>query len=553
MMTNTLSLYYHTLRHLRPAQIVGRALRQLPRRGVRPAPAPPLRQPVAGFVQPARRRASLAGPASLCFLNETRHLETAADWDNPGWDKLWRYNLHYFDDLNAGGAAERRDWQRALLKRWLEENPPWRGSAFEPYPTSLRVVNWIKWRLAGNALPEGGLPSLAAQVRHLRRNLEFHLLGNHLFANAKALVFAGLFFDGAEADAWRETGLALIERELREQILPDGGHFERSPMYHALALEDLLDLLNLARCYAASSTGPLARAAAGWRETVAAMRAWLAAMSHPDGRIAFFNDAAHGIAPDNAELERYAGELGFPGLPALADGVHPLAASGYIRVQRGGLAAILDVAPIGPDYLPGHAHADTLSFELSWQGRRVVVNRGTSRYGLGPVRLAERGTAAHSTVEVDGQDSSEVWGGFRVARRARPFGLSVDSGGAEWLVSCSHDGYRRLPGRPTHRRVWRFGENRLRVDDAVSGPHRQATAWFHFPPACMPALEESEGRVGPGIRLRLETGAGRLVDGCYAPEFGLSLPQRSLAVAMVDGRCTTTLEFGSHEHPIFHR
>src|SRR5690606_37317091 len=86
--------------------------------------------------------------------------------------------------------------------------------------------------------------SLAVQVRWLRRCLEIHLLGNHLIANAKALVFAGLYFSGPEAHRWLATGLRILEREIAEQILPDGGQFERSTMYHALAYEDMLDLVN---------------------------------------------------------------------------------------------------------------------------------------------------------------------------------------------------------------------------------------------------------------------------------------------------------------------
>ena len=80
---------------------------------------------------------------------------------------------------------------------------------------------------------------------------------------------------------------------------------------------------------------------------------------------------------------------------------------------------VCDVAPIGPDHLPAHAHADTLSFELSFKGRRVFVNSGTSEYGLSAERQRQRGTAAHNTLVLDEENSSEVWAGFRVARRAR--------------------------------------------------------------------------------------------------------------------------------------
>src|SRR5690606_4780416 len=115
------------------------------------------------------------------------------------------------------------------------------------------------------------------------------------------------------------------------------------------------------------------------------------------------------------------------------------------------------MAPVGPDYLPGHAHADTLSFELSLFGQRVLVNSGTSCYGHGSERIRQRGTTAHNTVVVDGADSSEVWSGFRVARRARAINPEVhDHQGLE--ASCSHDGYHRLPGRVTHHRRWRLTE-----------------------------------------------------------------------------------------------
>jgi len=125
---------------------------------------------------------------------------------------------------------------------------------------------------------------LAVQARWLARRLETHLLGNHLFVNAKALVFAGLFFAGDEAATWRRTGQEILLRELPEQILPDGGQFERSPMYHALALEDVLDLLDAIATFAAGDADvePLRGALAA---RVPAMLRWLAAMTHPDGTL----------------------------------------------------------------------------------------------------------------------------------------------------------------------------------------------------------------------------------------------------------------------------
>lgn len=525
-------MYWHTLRHLRPVQIFGRVRRSLTRSRVDRRPAPRLRQPRIGiWVRPAHRGSTMLGPTTFRFLNRT---ESLADqrWDNPALEKLWRYNLHYFDDLNALDASARREWHRTLMRQWVGENPPGVGTGWEPYPTSLRIVNWIKWSLGGNELPPECVHSLAVQARWLRGRLETHLLGNHLLANAKALVFAGTFFEGPEADTWLKTGLRLLEREIPEQILPDGGHFERSTLYHVLALEDVLDLCNAAATF--SEVAPEMREpSSAWRARVGAMRHWLAVMSHPDGEISFFNDAAIGIAPSPGEIDNYAMRLGFGGRMPILDGLTQLLESGYVRMQRGEAVVIVDVGAIGPDYLPAHAHADTLSFELSVFGQRVLVNSGTSLYGRSDERLRQRGTAAHNTVVIDGEDSSEVWDSFRVARRAHPVGFSIGQN-EPLMVECSHDGYARLQGSPHHRRSLRLTKDTLLVEDQVFGKFREAEARLHLHPVVQ--IDEitpewgGEGTVtlrlanDQPLRVDFEGGMVRHDSATWHPEFGQTLP-----------------------------
>jgi uncharacterized heparinase superfamily protein len=393
---------------------------------------------------PVAAASSLVARGVFRFLNAERTCMGPADWQGTAADRLWHYNLHYFDDLNAEGAAQRREWHLELVERWRRENLPGKGIGWEPYPVARRIVNWIKFDLRTGELSGDALHSLAVQARWLERRLEFHLLGNHLFADAKALVFAGVFFAGAEADRWLRRGMSLVSDQLGEQVLEDGGHFELSPMYHAAFLEDLLDLINLLR--AADVDVP-----AEWMLACDRMRVWLAAMVHPDGEISFFNDAAFGVAPRRTEIEAYAARLSLPVLYPPAELVD-LEHSGYVRAGAGPACLICDCSRIGPGYLPGHAHADTLSFELSLFGQRAVVNGGTSTYSEGAERQRQRGTAAHNTVVLDGQDSSEVWGGFRVARRARIRDRQVQSDAAGIRIGASHDGYRRLPGRNLHAR-----------------------------------------------------------------------------------------------------
>jgi uncharacterized heparinase superfamily protein len=540
--------YWETVRHLRPGQIHGRIAFRLARPAPDHSPAPPRRPLTGTWHLPARRMASLTGPDTFLFLNEKGSLGELG-WDNAQRDKLWRYNQHYFDDLNAHAADTRQDWHSTLLSAWIEGNPAGQGTGWEPYPTSLRIVNWIKWRLGGGQPPEGMTQSLAVQARWLCRRLEHHLLGNHLFANAKALIFAGLWFDGEEASRWRSCGFAILQREFDEQIRADGGQFELSPMYHALALEDVLDLINITALWPDVLTPAQAAQVAHWRSRVPDMATWLLAMSHHDGKIAFFNDAAFGIAPETSELLAYAGRLGID-IPRQAGAPVWLKESGYVRLENTDAALIADIAHVGPDYLPGHAHADTLSFELSLLGQRVIVNSGTSLYGTGAERHRQRGTPAHSTLAIAGENSSDVWSGFRVGRRARPSldAISLDPDGQS--LSASHDGYRYRPGKPVHQRRWTLTAHTLVIEDEITAPERNpAKAFFHFHPAITARMTgETAGQLtlpsGRVVSWRAGGGAARLRPSSWHPQFGLSQPSACLVLPLANGKARLELDWG---------
>ncbi|MDD5757635.1 MAG: alginate lyase family protein [Desulfobulbaceae bacterium] len=532
-------------------QIYGRAWFKFYHPSVDLSPAPALRPLLFGWIAPVQRQPTLREPFEFCFLNELHGVVSSGDWDDPSISKLWRYNLHYFDDLNAKGAQSRISWHQKLLLRWVQENTPGQGTGWEPYPTSLRIVNWIKWAWAGNVLPPECLQSLAVQVRWVLRRLEIHLQGNHLIANAKALVFAGLFFSGPEARKWLKKGLGLLSRQLPEQILGDGGQFERSTMYHALALEDMLDLCNATATVSQESIPMRWRVMVeGWRETVTLMRQWLALMCHPDGEIGLFNDAAFGIAPSQAELECYAKRLGLSSLPVSRQNVTHLENSGYVRVQLGPMTALLDVAIVGPRHLPAHGHADTLSFELSLFGQRLLVNSGTSCYGASDERLRQRGTAAHNTVVIDGQDSSEVWGGFRVARRARPTVSLIQEGERKIIVDASHDGYQRLPGENTHRRRWSLSNVSLIIEDEILGSFRNAEARFHLHPHVKSDGQKlHEGQLalqlpqGQDVNIYVMGGAVRLDTSTWHPHFGISEHNLCLVVTFQSSRVRTEISW----------
>ncbi|MEP4484833.1 MAG: alginate lyase family protein [Halioglobus sp.] len=529
-----------TARHLKPIQITNRIARRFVRPRVWSGETPPFKACTRRWETVAALPASIIDSETACFLNEPGPL---LEWQNPDKSHLWLYNLHYFDDLHAEHAAQRAALHRELIGHWLQANPASGGVGWEPYPTSLRIVNWVKWLLAGNEPVPGMLTSLFQQAHGLSQQLEYHLEGNHLLANAKALVFVGSCFEGGAAEGWLSKGLSLLDEQHREQLLPDGAHFELSPMYHSIILMDVLDIIQLGQCYRGGKLGEMAETLRG---RAATMASWLKGMLQPDGEIPFFNDAAFGIAPRPQAILDYVHKLGVT-RPVTNEPTQHYDASGYVAVRRYGQVALLDVAAIGPDYIPGHAHADTLSFEWSLHGQRVLVNSGISEYGVSEERLRQRGTAAHNTVVVNGEDSSEVWSGFRVARRAKPFGMQLRQEGDDIVVQASHDGYRRLRPKVDHHRAWRVAPGLLEINDRVEGRFRSAVAYYHLHPDVNAVLigETVELLLPGGERCKLNVEGGYLAveGGTWHPEFGLSIPNKHVAVSFQGANLCTTLRY----------
>ncbi len=380
---------------------------------------------------------------------------------------LWRFHLHYWDwawGLVAGpdrGAA--RDLFAALWRSWHAAVPPGRGVPWHPYPAALRAWSFCGMHgvlVAGSEIEEAFLAGLATHAGFLRRHLERDVGGNHLIKNLKALAGLAVFFAD---DALLDRVLGRLDRQLAVQVLPDGGHYERAPAYHCQVLADLIDVAGLLRAAGRPAMAGLAAA-------IERMRGWLGTVLGPDGEVPLLNDGF----PVSRDLLARLRPGPPPGGPLLV-----LPDSGLARASLGGWHLLADVGLPCPDELPAHAHADTLSCLLHVDGQPLLVDTGTSGYAPGPDRDRERGTAAHNTVQVDGADSTEVWGAFRAARRARVHGLAASCSGGTVTIEAAHDGYRALPGRPGHHRRWSLSTAGLRVDDTVTGRgrHRVVVRW----------------------------------------------------------------------------
>ncbi|MEM7468273.1 MAG: alginate lyase family protein [Pseudomonadota bacterium] len=379
----------------------------------------------------------------FCFLNSERTFDAVSmNWRPADQTRLWQYNLHYFDYLRAPelNAVEKQQ----LIEHWIANNPLNCAPGWEPFTTSLRIVNWIFFLLQNPAQVTDTISkSLYHQTLWLERHDERHILANHYFENLKALFFAGCFFPGNDGHRWRRRSCKEISEQLKEQQLAHGGHYERSPQYHCLMLENYLDIFNLA---SSGTDRDLVKLKEEFGAESRAALDWLRKIVMPDGNIPLFNDSAFGVAPSLETLESYAHQLG---VVSFAPGGQQSGDSQLVALEESGLYGVrcrqdmllMDCGAIGPDYQPGHTHCDMLSFELMFDGERIIVDTGVSGYEPGPEREHERSTAAHNTVQIDELEQSEIWGAFRVGRRARKLGARAERNADGAVIAGSFDGF----------------------------------------------------------------------------------------------------------------
>lgn len=522
-----LLLYYQTLRYLKPIQIYYRIyyfiLNRLRKSSLTlPSGKENHSYSFLSFIQGIDPPESLQN-SSFTFLNQTVDQYTlfnrekgqvvSLNWNFPDYGKLWTYNLNYFEYLLQPSMTKEQGLE--LIHDFIMKSES-HGTGLEPYPTSLRINNWIKFICRHQIDESAIIASLYLQCKLLTKNIEYHLLGNHILENGFALFTAGLFFN---EPFFYKKGKKILISQLDEQILADGGHFELSSMYHAIMLTRVLDLINIMQQnpQVKKELHPLLI------QKATSMISWISEMTFSSGNIPLFNDAARNIAPDTKLLLDYAERLGI--YCHKPDG-YTFGASGYKKVSKGNYEMVIDAGAIGPDYMPGHAHADMLNFELYVHGLPFIVDTGTSTYQRGVVRSHERSTPAHNAVTIGGRDQSEMWGSHRVSRRAKCRILNDFPG--EFCATVK--GFSQL--NAIHERTFRFHDDRIEIIDSIRGKRsHNGIAYFHFFPGITVDLTDDLVETNYGM-LHFESHESIEVgEFNYAPEFNKTIPSKMLKIS----------------------
>jgi hypothetical protein len=423
------------------------------------------------------------------------------------------------------------------LDAWLTDNPwPYGVNWSRSMEVAVRAVNWM-WAAAFFAAAREFTPALKqrflkAMLQHgdqILSNLEYtDNNGNHYLSNGVGLLFLGVLFAELQpAAAWRKKGGEIVWGEIRRQVHPDGVDFEQGLGYHGLVAEFWYSCVLL--CQRNGVDIP-----AHVRPRLERMFDFMLAYTRPDGTFPQLGDNDDGrlAGIDDEPVGSHCRHLGVGGamfhradlLGAAGDALDSAAwlcgpevlhlertpprassrafpAGGFYVMRTPEVSLIVDAGEVGMRGIGGHGHADVLSFELWAAGAAILVDSGTYTYSAdAALRQVLRGTSAHNTVRVDGQDSSRLGDGrwlWLIENDARPLDVDWRSDeGCDTFVG-SHTGYRRLAEPVTHTRRISFDKRNCvwRIEDVIDGSGAHLIELF-FHPGVPCAIEEG------GIRLR---------------------------------------------------
>ena len=421
-----------------------------------PAPIFPARR---GMIKPFDQGVSLE------FLNTERSMTYPIQWHCPELNigtRLWKLHLHYMEYLE--GASD--EIFVTVIDDWITNNPPYQKDywldSWNSYALSIRCLVWMQqYQLRENRLAQEFLDrfltSLWSQLKFLTEHLETDIGGNHLIKNVKTMLWAGEFFKTPETNRWKDSAIAMLQNELEVQILFDGMHYERSPTYHRQVLGDLLE------CWNVLDNSDVRNQI--WK-VLEKMIVIDINLTHPDGDPSLFNDGglstSYGLDTIIGVWEKLGGEV-----PKEQE-VFSFQSAGYSGLRLGENFVLLDHGKIAPDALPAHGHGDIFSFEWTSGDKRIIVDKGVFEYSAGDRRTSSRSTVSHNTLNIDEQDQCEFWDSFRAGAQPTVSARVILTANSLKMYG-SHNGYRRLPGKPIHHRTMELSEGKLIVEDRVTG------------------------------------------------------------------------------------
>ena len=244
-------------------------------------------------------------------------------------------------------------------------------------------------------------------------------------------------------------------------------HFEKTPSYHNLLTEQLIS-------YAAIKKTCNSKNNQKFLTFLEKLIFISKKVSHPDKKLSFFNDTNYDSISYN-ELE-----LLFSKNFEKKSFREKISNFSYPVLSNKKIFIISKFCGPSPDFNPGHSHADSLSFEASINNKRFIINKGISTYEKNYLRLVQRSTKSHNSVEINNLNSSQVWSSFRVGKKSNVFNSFVDT--KKNIVSARHNGNSNIFNDIIHFRKLSLFKKSFFIYDEISGKFKSFKIFFHFAP-----------------------------------------------------------------------
>ena len=144
-----IDILWNTVKYLKPIQWRYRVKswgRRFYSRNVQISSTVPVAQ-VLDFVPSLSNERTYLGNNTFNFLNLQKSFGEKVDWECVELGRLWGYNLNYFEFLNQEVISVEEGMR--LIRDFIQHFPKAKIGV-EPYPLSLRSVNWIRFLSSHN-------------------------------------------------------------------------------------------------------------------------------------------------------------------------------------------------------------------------------------------------------------------------------------------------------------------------------------------------------------------------------------------------------------------
>jgi len=423
-------------------------------------------------------------------------------------NSLKTYHLNYFDYIHNFDSLKGIE----LIIEWINDNKDFNHISWDPYPISVRIVNWIQFLSKNRIKNDKIYKSLYQQTFVLYRRREYHLLTNHLFKNIVALLFAGVLFN---EDKWERWAFKELKKQLKEQLTSNNYHFELSPTYHAIFTKDLLDIYNLLKN---NKDGNSQKFVNKLKIIIPDTLYWCKYFSENE-KYLNINDVNYEGCTTLKELNKYAKLLGFDRNESNHKNNH------YPILENNNLKLMVYCAEHQPSYNPAHSHDDLTSILLWYKNEPILVDTGNYCYDETKERNYSRSTHAHNCFTINGENQSEMWKVFRIGRRSKILQKNISKS----RINCSHNGYKRF-GTKYSRTIKTIDSGFEIIDNFESTNNISYQIYFHFHPETNLIKKENTLVINNTLRIKFLSPNWKIVKTDFYPEMFQKTEKKTVVI-----------------------